>query len=497
MKRTKVILSIALALIIGMIAVLPAFAVETGKITVTGVTAGQTYNIYRVFDMTAIKNGDVVNASYTINPVWNDFFTGTGAGAAYISDTNIGNALNPITIGSSTKYINITEANIANFAAAAQEFAIPLAPTATQTAAEGATSLVFDGLALGYYLVYPYGATQVKEGEASLCSLDSTTFEVSIKAKSTYPTITKTVNSEGSGSFNVGDTVNFTINGTVPNTAGYTSYIYEISDTMTSGLEFNEVISVKVGDTVLNPFPAEDYTLIKNADNKAIGFKFKLSGVKTYTVGDPIVVTYSATITSDALVTNEQTNSASLRYSNDPNNIDETYTTTTPPTVVEIYTGTVRVKKVDGDGNPLTGAIFALKNSEGKYYKFDGDKVTWVDNRDDATTKTTAIEQDENNQDIAIAEFAGVSDGTYSLEEVQAPDGYNPLNGDVTGITVNSKGNGQNDIVVKEVENRSGSLLPGTGGIGTTIFYIVGAILLLGAGILLISKRRMSTKVSD
>ena len=101
MKRPKVILAIALALIVGVIAVLPAFAVDNGKITVTGVTAGQKYNIYRVFDMTAVKNGDVVNASYTINSAWESFFSATGAGAAYISDTNnAGNTLNPITIGS-------------------------------------------------------------------------------------------------------------------------------------------------------------------------------------------------------------------------------------------------------------------------------------------------------------------------------------------------------------------------------------------------------------
>ncbi|MBQ6468125.1 MAG: SpaH/EbpB family LPXTG-anchored major pilin [Clostridia bacterium] len=508
MKTIKRISAVLFAVILVAIMAAPAFAADhKGAIKVTDVTPEKTYNIYRVFDMTAdVDDTDPANpvvngVFYTVNADWADFFT-TGAGAAYLVNSDSTNTL-PITVfNSATKYINITDDNVAEFAQAAQEYVLskPVTATATQDAPVAGTvpmEVNFTNLDLGYYLVYPYGATQLKGINASICALTSTNLTQEIAAKSEYPTIEKTVGAgETDGSYDIGDELEFTIKGVVPDTTGYTTYIYKISDEMSEGLEFDTTsLTITVGSTTLTDTDLEEKTV------SATGFSFKIADIGSYDVGDEITVTYSAVITSNALrerPANEaamESNNAQLTYSRDPSISGETGTDNSTPVEVDIYTGTIQINKVDSEAagaTKLQGAQFVLKKGEGtnvKYYKQDPTTkaVTWVDSKDDATVAISSTD--------GVALFEGIADGTYQIEEIAPPTGYNKLSADVT-VTVDSKGAGHNVTVEQPIVNKKGFELPGTGGIGTTIFYTLGAILVLGAGILLISKRKMSSKAN-
>ncbi len=505
MKTIKRISAVLFAVILVAISASPAFATEhKGAIKVTDVTPEKTYNIYRIFDMTADvdetdPDNPVINGVYyEVNSDWTDFFA-NGAGAAYLVDSDTSDGLPVTTFNGASKYINITDDNVAEFSQAAQAYVIskPVNYTASQVApAAGATPMEvnFENLALGYYLVYPYGATQLKGTNASICALTTTDFTQEIVAKSEFPTIEKTVGAgETDGSYDIGDTLDFTIKGVVPDTTGYTTYIYKISDEMSAGLAFDQdSLVIKVGSTTLTDAKLEDKTVT------ATGFSFKIKNIGTYDVGDEITVTYSAVITSNALrerPANEaamESNNAQLTYSNDPTITDGTTTSDSTPVEVDIYTGTIQINKVDSeaaDATKLQGAQFVLKNSEDKYYHQDqtSKEVTWVTNKNDATVATSGTD--------GVALFEGIADGTYKIEEIAPPTGYNKLSADVT-VTVDSKGAGHNVTVEQPIVNKKGVELPGTGGIGTTIFYTLGAILVLGAGILLIAKRKMKSKAN-
>ena len=511
MKTIKRISAVLFAVILVAISASPAFATEhKGAIKVTDVTPGKTYNIYRIFDMTADvdetdPDNPVINGVYyEVNSDWTDFFA-NGAGAAYLVDSDTSDGLPVTTFNGASKYINITDANVAEFSQKAQEYVIskPVAATDSQVAPSAGTNPMevnFENLALGYYLVYPYGATQLKGTNASICALTTTDFTQEIVAKSEFPTIEKTVGAgETDGSYDIGDTLDFTIKGVVPDTTGYTTYIYKISDEMSAGLAFDQdSLVIKVGTTTLTDTDLDDKTV------SATGFSFKIKNINDttrYNVGDEITVTYSAVITSNALrerPANEaamESNNAQLTYSNDPTITDGTTTSDSTPVEVDIYTGTIQINKVDSEAagaTKLQGAQFVLKKGEGtnvKYYKQDPTTkaVTWVDSKDDATVAISSTD--------GVALFEGIADGTYQIEEIAPPTGYNKLSADVT-VTVDSKGAGHNVTVEQPIVNKKGFELPGTGGIGTTIFYTLGAILVLGAGILLISKRKMSSKAN-
>ncbi|MBR4765969.1 MAG: SpaH/EbpB family LPXTG-anchored major pilin [Clostridia bacterium] len=509
MKTINRIAAVLFAVILVAISASPAFATEhKGAIKVTDVTPEKTYNIYRIFDMSADvdetdPNNPVINGVYyEVNSDWTDFFT-TGEGAAYLVDNDTAAGL-PVTVfNNANKYINITDANVAEFSQKAQAYVIskPVAATDSKNApaanSSGPMEVNFTDLDLGYYLVYPYGATQLKGTNASICALTSTNFTQEIVAKSEFPTIEKTVGAgENNGSYDIGDTLDFTIKGYVPDTTGYTKYIYKISDEMSEGLEFDQdSLVIKVGSTTLTDTDLEEKTVTTT------GFSFKIKNIGSYNVGDEITVTYSAVITSNALRTRpageaaEESNNAQLTYSNDPTITDGTVTDDSTPVEVEIYTGTIQINKVDSESanaNKLQGAEFILKKNDGtvvKYFKQDAStkEVTWIENKADATVATSGVD--------GKAFFEGIADGEYIIEEINPPTGYNKLNEDVT-VTVDSKSAGHNVTVEQPIVNKKGVELPGTGGIGTTIFYTLGVILVLGAGILLIAKRKMKSKAN-
>ena len=335
------------------------------------------------------------------------------------------------------------------------------------------------GLDLGYYFV--------TSTSGALCNLTTTDPNVTIHDKNDVP-----FEKEGDkGSADIGETVNYTITGKVPDYTGFETYTYEITDTMSEGLTFNKDVKVTIGGTDVTSACIVTYDVEGNAN------KFTVSiPVKNYTIGAEIKVTYSAVVNEQAIA-NIENNQAELKYSNDPT--DSTSTTTTPSDT-KVYSSKIVIDKYEtGDTTKkLAGAKFVLykevTTDEGAdavttklYYKWNetAQKVEWVKNKADATVKTTGSN--------GAASFDGIADGTYYLEEIEAPAGYNQLKEPVQ-VTVNGGTAEAQLTVTQPVANSTGTELPSTGGMGTTLFYTLGAILVLGAGVLLVTKKRMSEK---
>ncbi len=471
MKNLKKYIAFLLTAIMMLSMAVTAFAADaTGSITVNGTTNEKEYEIYKIFDMTT-ANDTYTSVAYTIDSDWTAFFNGDGNG--YLTDTNSGN-LNPITVDGATKYINITEDNIAAFAAAALDYAIDNNITVDNSSTATADSLKFDNLALGYYLVYPKGATSVKSDYASVCSLTSTNPDATVNVKADYPTIEKVVDDENP---EIGQTVTYTITGQVPDTTGYESYEYTVKDTMSDGLTFNADVAsmeVKFGDTAITD-------ITPTIENNGFTLTFDMTEYQDYK-NQAITITYKAVVNESAVNgADGNANEATLTYSNDPT--DSTKKDTTPPEEVKVYVAGIQIDKYDknNEETKLADAKFVLKNTEGKFYKLVDNKVSWVDSEVDATVVTT-----DNN---GTAYFKGLENGTYSLKETEAPKGYNLLTEEVS-VTVDYTNQTATVYATANVPNSTGTLLPTTGGMGTTIFYIVGAILVLGSAVLLVIKKR-------
>jgi len=486
MKNIKRIISVLLTFILSFYMINTVFAANEGSIEVNGTTIGKTYEIYKIFDLTYSGN----NVSYTIDSDWEAFFANDNSN--YIVESDSGN-LNPITIGNMTKYINITSDNIEVFTKDALVYAAALDGNDGSKKAEGET-LTFTNLALGYYLVYPQGATDIKEGNGSICSITSTLPNAIVNIKADYPTITKTVDDQNA---EVGQLVMFTINGQVPDTTGYTTYTYQVNDIMSEGLELDSTVAeftIKFGEEIISVVPV--YT-----DN-GFTLTFDMVNYQNY-VGDSIIITYKVRVTEDAVNSDTTKNSATLTYSNNP----KTNTTiTTPEIEVFVYSSEINVIKVDASDKDikLAGASFVIQNVDGLYYQaidINGDVITnttstetiadvnWVEEQGVATLLVTDID--------GIVTFKGVENGEYYLIEIDAPEGYNKLIGPVTvkvGYTGEAGTNLGNVAVSHEeiVENNSGTALPSTGGIGITIFMIVGAFLMLVSVVILITNKRIA-----
>ncbi len=449
-----------------------AFAAESGSITVDNPQAGQTYTAYKIFDVT--YNEDKSAYSYTISGTseWFDVIaTKTENGA----NSKIDGLKFTKAVASDT-YVVTTEAGFS-----AAEFANALkAAVAEKQGTELSTvgdKAVASNLSLGYYFV--------ASSSGALCNLTTTNPNATIHDKNDVP-FDKV---DDKVSADVGETVNYTITGKVPDTTGFTTYTYEIADKMSDGLTFNKDIVVKIGNDTLSA--GNEYTVEYDVDGNANSFKVNIDVMKqTANVGKSITLTYSAVVNENAVAKIEK-NSATLTYSNDPT---KNTTTTTQPDEETVYTSKIVLDKykAGSEETKLAGATFVLYKEVDKdgsgisklYYKYNdaNQKVEWVANAEEATTKTT----DENG----FASFDGLANGTYYLEETVAPAGYNLLDAPVK-IDVNGGTTEAQLTTTAKVENNTGIELPSTGGVGTTIFYVLGGTLLLVAIVLLVTKRRM------
>ena len=494
MKLIKKIAAIMLSImmVLGMASVVSAAeSAETGTITIDKAISGQKYTIYKLLDL---ESYDKDNELYSYKPAaeWNEFFT-TGEGNAYVDINENG---------------YVTWKNGMDAAALAQK-ALAYAKAGTngintkkEETATG-TTVTFSGLDLGYYLV--------DSSLGALCSLDTTNPTVTIKEKNGQPTVEKKVSSTKDSNYaevnfaNIGDKVFFQ---TIINAqAGAQNYV--LHDTMCEGLTFNKDIQVKLNNNPNSTETPRDYSIYlkdtktENKTNDECTFEIKFSEefCKKLDENDKIYVTYSATLNGKAFIgmaddASGNTNTTHISYGE--NNTEsnpsktETYTLQIP---VFKYTNTETGKKA------LAGAKFALYETE-----TDGTAIALTrknetqDYRKALTGESgiTEIETDNTGK----FNIQGLKPGTYWLEETAAPKGYNKLAKRIkveiteySTLFVNGKQTIDNKpITTAEVENKSGTILPSTGGMGTTVIYLAGALLVMISGVVLIAKKRASQK---
>lgn len=494
-KAMKKLMAALLAVAMVCAMAIPAFAAggttaRTGSITINGAIEDQTYKIYRILNLEANENFTAYK--YTINPGWETFVT---------EHNDVFTVKNGIV--TSTAISNTPEVQaLANAAGkyAKDNGGLTVAGTAT------ASSPTVSGLELGYYLVVPDPGVVLN----SLCSLGTTNPNVTINEKNGKPSITKEVeHAAGStGSSNdatVGDTVKFVV--TIKAIDGKPEK-YVMHDKMEAGLTFEpSSVTVKRGETILEK--GTDYELITSpADHDTFDIKFEKNVVKT---NDVFTVTYTATLNEKAVVgTDGNKNETKLTYG-DNQHVDAEPTKT--------YTWSFNIFKFFKDGTTdtaLAGAKFILYRhtstgsaTENEYAVMDanGKIQDWDTERSHATVLTSP--------DSGKLTMSGLANGTYYLMETEAPQGYNSLENDIeikitaenwqtpTAPTAKieyktstaegaSFAEAENGTV--KVENKTGTVLPGTGGIGTTIFYVIGGGLMVAAAILLITKKRMENR---
>ena len=378
-------------------------------------------------------------------------------------------------------------------------------------------------LTAGYYFVKDTGT--IGAGEIATKFLVKVVGNATVDIKADAPTIDKKIVDNGDTNrttANIGDKVEFKLTAKVPDMANFDTYTFTISDTLSKGLTFDaQSVVVNIGDVRLEA--TTNYKLTAPTDPEkdntfTIEFtKAQLGNNVNHDAGATIVVTYNATLNSNALTTDKESNKATLKYSNNPDSTG-TGTVTTPDVPVYIYDFDIAIYKYDDTDNKaeqtadktkkLANAEFVLykevvENSATVKYYYQWDdtakKVKWTTDQAQATREVTLTD--------GKTSFKGIASGKYFLEETKAPDGYNklktpveveitadydPETGKLTNTnTIQNVTDGQY-IRSVEVPNKAGAVLPSTGGIGTTIFYVLGSILALGAAVLLIAKKRMN-----
>lgn len=453
-----------------------------GKITISNAVVGQTYKIYR---MLKLESFDGDNYSYTLEGGWDDFIS-TGAGKDYLEKNGDG-------------YIKFrtgkdSPADMRLFAKAAYAYAktATLNDDAKKSVEAISTSVTFEDLPLGYYVV---GSTV-----GSLCELKTTNKEVTITDKNDVPSVEKKVvkynenhseNLVDSNSANIGEEVVFKT--TIDIKPGANNYI--LHDKMDSHLRYDSILQIH--DNNDKNIVATDY-VVKTTGLTDADCTFELSFTDAFYANNrddidtkklnKIYVYYQATVKDDAVVKQEMKNNTYLTYgeNNTKSNEDETITKTFEIPVFK-YTGT---------DTALEGAKFILSTDEKctdstktlKFTKNTEDKYRY----DSTNGKTELVSLTDG-----MIHIEGIKAGTYYLKETEAPKGYNLLK-DIQKIEISEDGsiklNGKPITDNVGVKNNSGSLLPSTGGMGTTLIYLIGGALVLGSGFVLMNKKRAKAK---
>ena len=468
MKTMRKLFRVLLALAMTLALAVPAFAAETtGSITITNPQGDHTYTAYKIFDVT--YSGD--NYSYTIS----DTDTAFNTVKAYADVA--ANGLNLTAVADTGKY-NVSSSAGFSAASFAQYLKTKVGSlgTGTDFTTDGNT-VKASGLALGYYFVSSTSGT--------VCEL-ATAKDIQIRDKNEVPQIEKSVD-DNDGTVEIGQKLTYTITGKVPSTKGYDEFTYQVTDTMTEGLTFNKDVKVTIGGV--------DVTSAATITNNENGFVASVNMMHYQDqIDKPVVITYTATVNEKAIQSDKETNTATLKYSNDPANKDSFKESSVE---VNVFSFNIVINKYakGNENTKLEGAKFVLKNAENKYYKYDAatKAVTWVDDKSAATEVST----DANG----AARFDGLQAGTYSLEETVAPAGYNQLTKDIT-IVLDKNGSatidgaasapGADHSLTTGVANSTGTLLPETGGAGIVTFVALGALAVICSGVFLVTNKRMS-----
>lgn len=478
-----------------------------GKITINNVITGQTYTIYRILNLEYHAGTNAYR--YTANDAWKDFIN------SRTGDLKLDEKTDAVTwINANTDNDSAVIQNFANDAGKyAKDHSIKAVKSIKAEGKEGhhgnadnSTSITFDNLPLGWYLV----VSDLNDGV--ICSIGTTDPTVEIREKNSDSTLDKhilegnelkTANNAG-----IGDTVNFQIDILVKDGQPRN---YVVHDKMSEGLTFNGTVSVfllRHSDPDASGVLASGYKLVttNNTDGCTFEVQFEDGTLKP---NDAVTISYTATVNDKAVIAGSgNTNEAYLEYNN---KTTVKHTTTT-------YVWGMGVRKFANLGKgkedtPLADAEFRLYKMDGetkKYAQFTetGTNTSiyklnktdnWTTNETDATKVLTPVSGN--------IRFEGLDAGTYYLEETAAPVGYNkltdpikveikstlPAAGGTASYTVTYNDTTPTDHIVR-VENKAGAVLPSTGGMGTTLFYVVGGGLMVAAIVLLVTKKRMENK---
>jgi fimbrial isopeptide formation D2 family protein/LPXTG-motif cell wall-anchored protein len=446
---------------------------ETSSITVENAIAEKTYQVWRILDFEVSSgSGSDTTGIYKINSSFADFIK---AQTTYFTIDANGY------VTATDALTNASADTLQTLAQAALTYAQEKSITANGTApanSDGTAS--FSNLELGYYVM--------DSSTGALCSLQTNT-GVTIQEKNGVPTVEKTVEEEGTYDSNsdamIGDTVNYQTVITLQ--AGAQDYV--LHDSMTDGLTYN-------GDVAIEGLTAgTDYTVATgSADGCDFEIVFAESYLNTITAETQITVTYSATINDAAVINGANQNETYLEYGD--GNTTETSTTNTYTYSFEIYKNNGTDRLADAHftlytDSALTSAVSLYMVSDTEYRVATADEITAGTN---ITTDIVTVTDDN-----IIVE--GLDATTYYLKETAAPSGYTQLTSAVTvqilrGATWGTysvNGAAKATPTVVDILNSTGSLLPSTGGIGTTIFYIVGGLLILAAVAYFIFKRKAAS----
>ena len=531
MKFTKRIATLLMALAMMLCLTVPAFAAEPAaqaRLIVSGTQLkDKTVHATKMFTASWVdsnndgKIDEKDKLSYTLDKEWEGLFwangisTGTECPVGSINVTSQeGTTLNEKALAyvSSLKDEGETK-TLVEFAATAAKYkaANKIADTKTATGGDDNTA-TFEGLVAGYYLVQPEkGSTSAtRKTDAMLVNVPSNR-AANLQLKSEYPSVVKKVDTDKTeSSAQIGQKVNFTLTSKVPDMSEFDTYYFAFKDTMSKGLTFDEnSVEVTIGEQKLTK--VTDFTVTTTNDDTTGAtnitieiLNMKAAGTAKYTAGADIKVTYSATLNKDAVVGNTgNTNSARVEYQNGPNQDDHG---TSNPSITTTRTYPVKVQKHAFEdtnaGTFLAGAKFALSTSETVPTFTKGEDGSYtLNNADTNTDVVRLVETDKANATYRVAEtnnetgavtyfttvgtvattINGLKAGTYYLHEIEAPEGYNKLtapvkvtitetkgeDGKVTGVTYKVGETDQSTNETVKVENKTGSMLPSTGGMGT------------------------------
>ncbi|MBD3949215.1 SpaH/EbpB family LPXTG-anchored major pilin [Tuanshanicoccus lijuaniae] len=454
-----------------------AQAADDATITVKDTQKGATYKLYKVFDATT--DGDAV--SYTIPegksiadaPGFNNFFETYNQGGKTYVELKAG-----VSQADVTKWVQDLKGT---------DYVTEVGAPVTEDGVD--TEVLFSALAYGYYLV------DSTASNPALAMVTSAYPNGIVREKNTIPGWDKG-DGEGQGgksinekSFNVGEMAEYTV--TYQNAMNYNKqekvYQYVIEDTMPNGVEFDKSsVKVEVNEETLTEGTGEKNYTLEETDS---GFKITVPWAKTheekgkseddedffYSSKSTIKVTYKAKVLEEATegFANPNINTVTVK----PNTQQEA-----PVQKAEFYSGQITINKVDEKGNPLSGAEFAIKNDKG-YLKKTEEGHTWVSDIENADKFKT-----ENDGQVVVS---GLKAGVYQIHETKAPDGYNILE-KPTVVELKVAQGGL--MATARVENKKGVELPSTGGMGTTIFYVIGGTLVVGAVVFLVAKRKVESE---
>ena len=503
MKKLKLIFAALLSIL---------FAFSFGKVsaddsttytlTINGTPSDHVYSVYRIFAGNVSADGKTLS-----NIEW-------GSG---VTPFEYNGSSDAATIAKALASESDDSTALQAFAATAAEKVTTNCTTVTSTA----PSTTVTDLLPGYYLIKDVDTTQDGRDDSSTrfilkLVVGNTTVEVKLdkpsvekKVKDVNDTAGETTDWQDSADYDINDSVPFQLTASLPsNIADYDEYYLELSDTLSAGLTYNKDARVYLVNGGDKKEVTSSFTIA------ADGSSFKINNLKSLTgvtASTKVVVEYTATLNENAVVGAEgNPNKVKLVYSNNPNYTgkgEDSPKGETPEDTVIVFTYRLTVGKVDQDLKPLAGAAFTL-------FKKDVDG-NWQTVKEYTVDDATAGKNSEVKNTFT---FTGLDDGVYKLEETTTPNGYNTIKPIELTITaehtvlsdsptldkfeVTMRGSGQltnQSMGIKgyaafDVINKKGSILPSTGGVGTTILYIIGAVLVLASSALLITRKRMTAE---